>query len=627
MKYKYINKYVLSVLILLVGFVLYLQYSVSLSTQELKEQEIDKTKAYASKIVHYIKRRVPSDLDKSLSGNEALQEELNRVLHAFMTDKYKYIFVLDRVNDNYYRFLLDGSIDFKADFHSIFIPKSSLYDEVYDKKTIQVIRQKDSVENVWISILVPIVYQNKSEALLVLDLSKNYCEYLESFNSPLVDLIDLMQFFLVVSILILATLLYRYYIFRKKFLKDTISSAYSREYLDEFFSKNSLNQYHALLIDIDEFRVINSKYGYSAGNRVLEEFVSAIRLFLSEYHCDLVFRIGGGEFVVVIKKDLISINEITKGLFIRLKEKRYFINDEIFQIKLSMSAMEIPNDVVSWYKVLRFLDEKLLDIKKKGKNNFAIIDKTSKNDLKYSDIDYIKDRLENEDVKCIYQPIFYTKERKIAKFETLVRLYDVDDDRDISPYFFMGKIRGTSQYLKLSRIVFKEIFKTLESYPDIELSVNLNLDDLYNQEMLEMLDSVLSKHHEYAHRLTFEILEDQEIFDYNVVNEAFNRLRYFGSKIAIDDFGSGYANYIYLIKLNVDFIKIDATIVKELLSNPQKSKEVIKSIKDLANRLDAKVIVEHVSTKEIYQMMIDLDIEYSQGFYLGEPKNIREYLD
>ena len=626
MRYKYINKYILTLLGILIAFAIYMQYSAMQSTKELKELEVNKTKQYAQKIIRYIKQRVPEDFDKNLE-NDTLRHELNSVLQAFMTDKYKYIFILDKPNEKYYRFLLDASSTSKEDFHSIFLPKSNAYNAVYSHKQIQIIKQKDSIENVWISVLAPIVYDNETKALLVLDLSKEYGKYLESFNSPLINLINLMQIFLVFSTIVLIVLFYRYYKFRKNLLLDKITQAFTRQYLDEFFSRHSLRNYHAVLIDIDELRVINTKFGYEIGNQILYEFVKYAKEILDKYKSDLIFRIGGGEFVIILPKEDIDLYDFSTNFFKQVKHKRYFLNNEIINLCISMSCIDIPSDTNSWYRVLRALDEKLLEIKNRGKNNFGIIDAKDHEKIKYSDIEYIKDKLDNEQIVSLYQPIFDTKTKQIVKYETLVRLYDEDEDKLISPYLFLDVIRGTSQYIKMSRLIFKNVFDTLSKYSDIELSVNLHLDDLYNSEMMNMIEDVLSTNQTYAQRLTFEILEDKEIFDYEKVNDVFKKLKIFGSKIAIDDFGSGYANYTYLIKLDVDIIKIDGSIIQELPLHTKRAKEVIKSIQKLSNAFDCEVIAEFVSSKEIYKYMLELDIKYSQGFYLGEPKPIEEYLD
>ena len=107
----------------------------------------------------------------------------------------------------------------------------------------------------------------------------------------------------------------------------------------------------------------------------------------------------------------------------------------------------------------------------------------------------------------------------------------------------------------------------------------------------------------------------------------FQQLKTFGSKIAIDDFGSGYANYVYLIKLDVDILKIDGKIIQELLDSPERTKVMIDSIKNLANVYQYEVVAEYVSNKEIFEILKELNIEYVQGYYLGEPKPIADYLD
>jgi diguanylate cyclase (GGDEF)-like protein len=622
MKYQYINKYILLLFVVLIAFVGYLQYSVMQNTAKLKAQEISKTKEYATKIVQYITTKVPKDLDKSLQ-NTALRDELNILLNTFMTEKYKYIFLLDKKNDKYYRFLLDGSKNNPEEFHSIFFPRSKLYDEVYKTQTIKLIKQKDDVENVWLSILAPVVYDKETKALLVLDLSKEYGNYIENFNSPISNLIRLMQLFLLVSLLVLIIVFYRYYKFRKHILLDKVTQAYTKLSLEEFFVKRKPKNEYVFMIDIDSFRVINTKYGYKVGNKILKEFVDCIKSSIED-NKKMIFKIGGGEFVVILPQKDKPLKSVANELFNRLKDKKYFVNEDKVTLSISMSGMMIY-DEMSLYKVLNILDEKLLEVKSRGKNSFAIIDEKDKESILYKDLDFIKQHLENEEFTCLYQPIFDTKTKQIVKYEALVRMQD--SGKCISPYYFLDVIRGTTQYIKMSKLVFKDIFATLKKYPHIHISANMHLDDLYNTDMMSMIIEQLFYHKEYAPRLTFEILEDKNIFDYQRVNEIFMHLKAYGSKIAIDDFGSGYANFNYLVKLDVDIVKIDSTLIKELKIQPQKSILVLKAIKQLANELGCEVIAEFVSDEEVYNYMLDIGIEYSQGYYLGEPKFIQEYLD
>jgi EAL domain-containing protein (putative c-di-GMP-specific phosphodiesterase class I) len=187
-------------------------------------------------------------------------------------------------------------------------------------------------------------------------------------------------------------------------------------------------------------------------------------------------------------------------------------------------------------------------------------------------------------------------------------------------------IKGTTQYIKMSKLVLNEVFNALHQYPKVEISVNLDLDDLYNADMMKLITKQLYRNKETANRLTFEILESHEIKDYEKVALIFHQLKTFGSKIAIDDFGSGYANYVYLIKLDIDILKIDGSIIQELSYSPKRAKTMLHSINTLAEIYKYKVVAEFVSSKEIYDMVSQLGIAYSQGYYLGEPKPLDLYL-
>jgi diguanylate cyclase (GGDEF)-like protein len=617
---KYIDKYILIVFIILVAFIGYLQYSVIQSTNKLKSQEIEKTKEYTTRIVKYIKKKIPNNLDKALS-NKALRTELNEILNTFMTKKYKYIFLLEK-NNQYYRFLLDGSKNNPEEFHSAFFPSSKLYDEVYKTQKIKLIKQKDDVENVWLSVLTPVVYNGKTKAILVMDLSKEYGDYLENFNLPISNLIELIKIFLLLSVIIIAIAFYKYYRFRKKILEDKVTKSYTKIALEEYFMKRKPTKEYIFMIDIDNFKIISTKYGLNIGNTILKEFVDCIRTCI-EYNKS-IYKIGNSEFVVIIPKNDKGINSVASKLFKTLQDKKYFMGEDKISLSISMSGFMMYEEM-SAYKVLNMLDEQLLEVKNNGKNSYRVIDEKDKDSILYKDLDFIKKQLENEKFVCLYQPIFDTKTKQIVKFEALIRMQD--KGKYISPYYFLDVIRGTTQYIKMSKLVFQNIFTALKKYPNMHISANIHLDDLYNSDMMSMILEQLIDHQEYAPRLTFEILEDKNIYDYKKVNEVFKQLKAYGSKIAIDDFGSGYANFNYLIKLNVDIIKIDGELIKELKHNTKKSILVLKAIKQLANQLGCEVIAEFVSDEEIYNYILEIGIKYTQGYYLGEPKDIREYLD
>ena len=530
-----------------------------------------------------------------------------------------------KIDNGNYRFLLDGSEEDPEEYKAIFFPKSELFDKVYKTQKMHIVNQSKNVEHIWLSMVYPIVKEGKTQGLLVLDLSESYAKHLNDFNSPLMKVIWMMQIFLLISLVLLIFLGYRFYRLRRNLLIDKLTLVYTKVYLDELFNREPLDSYNAILLDIDRFKEINTKYSFEFGDIILRKFTKTLKSLLSQK--SKIIRTGGTEFLIMIPKEDVDIKILTQKIFQALTEKKYLLENEIITLTVSMSAVDIPEGTVLIQNIQRILDQTLLEVKNGGKNNFKILELNSLNQVRYGNINYIKDALEEERLMCLFQPIYKTKTKKIVKYEALVRLIDEEDSKKyITPYYFMKTIKGTSQYLKMSKQVFSYVFSTLEKYPDIELSVNVDLHDLENPDMMKLISENLFKHSDIANRLTFEILEDNEIKDYVKVQYIIQQLKAFGSKVALDDFGSGYTNYHYLVSLDIDVLKIDGSLIKELKVAPERTKLILKSIQELAQNLDVELVAEFVSDSNIYEIMKELNIEYVQGYYLGEPKPINAYI-
>lgn len=621
----YFDKFIYALLILLIAFAVFLQISTVKSTEKLKNDQLRQSEQYASKIAKLIQMRTHNNIEEVLTNDPQLRTHLNETLHAFLTDEYQYIFLLYKDAKNKYRILLDASGEDAEGYKSIFFPKSDMFDKVFSAQKMQIIEQKEGVEQIWLSLVYPIVNKGNTEALLVLDLSKQYGEELNNFNSPLMTVVRMMQIFLFLSTFLLAFLTYRYYKTKKALITDTLTAVYSKQFLTDFFNETNPDRFYMILIDIDEFANINKKYGNSFGDEVLKMFARRMEKVLPG--SAKIIRSSGAEFLVIVPKSEGALDALARTVYEKLKISHYALENEEITLSLSMSAMSVPEDAKSIQHVRRTLDEKLLEIKNKGKNDLRIIGLKHNDDLKYGDIDYIKEALEEERLTCLYQPIYDTKTKTIVKYEALVRLVDkYDPSKLISPFHFMDVIKGTSQYLKMSKLVFKNVFETLQKYPTIKLSVNVDLDDLDNPDMMHIITEYLTHYKDAANRLTFEILEEREIRDYDKVQDIFEQLKRYGSSIAIDDFGSGYASYSYLIRLDIDILKIDGSLIRELQHAPARAKAVLKSIQKLATEFKYDVVAEFVSHEDIYTMVNELDIAYSQGYYLGEPRPITEYL-
>ena len=225
-----------------------------------------------------------------------------------------------------------------------------------------------------------------------------------------------------------------------------------------------------------------------------------------------------------------------------------------------------------------------------------------------------------EDLKIIsyFQPIVCNKTQEIVKYESLVRLID-EDNNVISPFSFLDIAKKVKFYAQLEKTVIRKAFsKAKES--GVCISINLAIEDILNENLIKFIEKELVDKN-IAHLITFELLENESITDYDKAIDFINMVQKLGSSIAIDDFGSGYSNFEYLLRLKPDYIKIDGSCIKNI-HNDKNSLLITKTINDFAHNLGIKTIAEFVHNKEVFDVLKGLGIDEYQGHYFSEPMKI-----
>ncbi len=234
-------------------------------------------------------------------------------------------------------------------------------------------------------------------------------------------------------------------------------------------------------------------------------------------------------------------------------------------------------------------------------------------------INKIKDAIRNDRIVPYFQPIIDNRSEAITKYEALVRLIDVDGSV-ISPFFFLDIARKAKLYSKITKLMIFKTFQTAAQVVQCEFSINLTARDIMDEEVRNFIFEQLQKA-TFANRIIFEITESEQIENYEVINKFIEEVKRYGVKIAIDDFGSGYSNFAHIIGLNIDFIKIDGSLIKQIDTN-EEAAIITEAIIAFSKKIGSKTVVEYVHSPSVYEKVKELGADYSQGFYLGEP--IRE---
>lgn len=366
------------------------------------------------------------------------------------------------------------------------------------------------------------------------------------------------------------------------------------------------------LLDINSFGEINDFYGHSVGDEVLKIVVKNIKKVIpSSYN---LYRIYSDEFAILAdNENKERFIEIVKFVNEFISSRPLEINKKELYIQLSYSiSFEDKDNIKKTANIIKRYAKKNKDIFIYDKD-LGLEEVYEKNILWTLNL---KKAFVNDNIIPYFQPIYNLQTNRIEKYESLVRLRD-EDGKIISPFYFLDIAKKSKQYVKLTK---KMIIKTFDYFEDkdYECSINLSLEDI---KRVDISSFILEKLKEYgiAPKVVFEIVESEGIDNFELINKFIDEVKKLGCKIAIDDFGTGYSNFNYLMKLNADYIKIDGSLIKDIVTN-KNSQEIVKIIIDFSKKQGFKTIAEFVSSKEIFDKVKEFGIDYVQGYFIGEPK-------
>ncbi len=375
-------------------------------------------------------------------------------------------------------------------------------------------------------------------------------------------------------------------------------------------------------LNIDNFSNLNDFYGTKIGDSVL--------LHLAEYLIDIsvlkkykTYKLNADGFILLFEDENLTLEEY-KDIFeeiIDLVEKKKIDCDlqNFVSITVSGGVSIYKEDIEKENLIINAnIARKLAQA---GDKKFLIYDSLMQKDDAYLHnitwVNMIKNAIIEDRFIVFFQPIIDNKTGKIIKYEALIRIKD-NSDKIISPFFFLEIAKKAKLYSKLTKIVIDKTFETFENLPQFEFSINLSMEDINSSETTAYIYKKL-KNYPNTNQIIFEVTESEEIEDYESIKRFIKIVKNYGVKIAIDDFGSGYANFKHILDLEVDFIKIDGSLIREIYRD-KNSQVITEAIIEFSKKLGRKTIVEFVHNEEVYEKVKLMGADYSQGYYLGEPK-------
>lgn len=373
-----------------------------------------------------------------------------------------------------------------------------------------------------------------------------------------------------------------------------------------------------ILIDIDEYRKIKEFYSHEVADIVILFIKRTLLRFCQKYneYGMKLYYTNTGQFALLEDAPLdteryeILANKLVK----RFKGARVKTDDENKFVEFTCTigfSLEDENSYETAITALRRAREQERDYICYFKN----LDEYKEYKEQMDGADFIKRALERDKVVPFYQPIF-DRDKNIIKYECLVRIVG-KDKKVVSPWAFLEISRRLKKYTQIEKSLIKKSLKAIYG-TDKKISINLSSRDMTDGDVSRFIIEEITKY-DLANQVIFEILEDENIESASRVTNFINRVKSMGIKIAIDDFGSGYSNFSYMLSLRPDYIKVDGSLIKNIHED-KKSYAIVSSILHFAKELEIPTIAEYVHNKEVYDICMELGFNEFQGFYLGEPK-------
>lgn len=392
---------------------------------------------------------------------------------------------------------------------------------------------------------------------------------------------------------------------------------------------------HAMLyLDLDQLKVLNDTAGHEAGDAAIQFAASALEETLP--YNSILARMGGDEFAVLLKDctELDAVH-VAKDIINNLNEHSFFWEEISLNLTCSIGIRLIDDTAISPQMVHAQADTACHAAKEEGRNRYNLYCQDDE-DLKrrhqeMASVSLVHDALANDRLELFAQQILpLSGDSTALHFEVLVRIRQTNGDY-ISPAIFMPASERYNIAHKIDKKVVSNTLAWLESQPQTleaisRCSINLSGHSIGNAEFIEFLITALERTTVPSDKLCFEITETAAMNNMNLAIKVFGRLKELGCVIALDDFGSGLSSFGYLKKLPVDVVKIDGLFVRDIDVN-EMDYVMVRSINDLAKQMGKITVAEFVENTDIIDKLVELGVDYGQGYIIGRPKPIQQLAD
>lgn len=382
-----------------------------------------------------------------------------------------------------------------------------------------------------------------------------------------------------------------------------------------------------MLIDLDRFKYVNDTFGHDAGDNMLVHVAHVLRECIGAEH--IISRLGGDEFAIIfnnIREE--QVTDAAAELLERMGAAPFVHADHEISLTASVGIVMFPTQGVASGELLSKADIAMYRAKADGRNRWYIFDETHVRDHGMSKrlevVDFIIKCLEEDRVRLYFQPIvpLQTKgKRQIKHYEVLCRMID-DKGEIVMPAHFIETAEDFGLIHRIDEFICRKALKFMQkehaSGRDLSLAINLSGITFDDEETMARIRALVQHARLPEGRVIFEITETAALKDIGRAQRAIRELKKIGCKLALDDFGVGYSSFNYVRHLDIDYVKIDGSFIRQIHQNVE-DQVFVRALNDVAKGMNIQTIAEMVEDGDVENHIREIGIDYGQGYHFGRP--------
>ena len=396
-------------------------------------------------------------------------------------------------------------------------------------------------------------------------------------------------------------------------------------HLERAVSRCKENDVCIAYVDLDRFKLVNDLFGHVAGDQVLRQMATRTRSVIRPPH--LAARVGGDEFVLIIHDlDLAAAKQLCEELCRVLGERPYQHQDKAFTVAASIGLIKL-DPAMNPRDALTASDRACSEAKRLGGSSVVALEAQSSQLTSYLDeiklVANMRERLPVENFFTQLQPIVSLRTPYSSLcYEVLVRMHD-GMGNVVAPGRFIAAAERNGLMSHIDRWVLRSTLEWLDENPEHRekvgfCTVNLSGASLNDEKFLQDTIATIRDHPDATQRICFEVTESVALYDLNTTRRFVDKVKSFGARVALDDFGAGYTSFNYLKELPGDFVKIDGSFIRDVNLNPA-NHAITRAIVDLSHEIGMACVAEWAENADIIRTLMKLNVDYAQGFALSRP--------